>query len=114
LKALSRTCARDDSRVFQFTEPFVEPGQPVAEEDQKIVERATLPQPNARNPAMEESIFDFLRDVLLLRSPQNLDAEGSRAQRAVRSEISADHRAGYGKGTRRYAFLHLQSVASAK
>src|SRR5262249_37921234 len=32
-----------------------------------------------RNPAMEESIFDFLRDVLLLRSPQNLDGAGRAA-----------------------------------
>ncbi|HEY3661026.1 MAG TPA: hypothetical protein VGK91_07345, partial [Candidatus Udaeobacter sp.] len=32
-----------------------------------------------RNPAMEESIFNFLRDVLLLRSPQDLDAAGRAA-----------------------------------
>src|SRR2546421_228371 len=29
-----------------------------------------------RNPAIEESIFNFLRDILLFRFPENLDAQG--------------------------------------
>ena len=35
---------------------------------------------------MEESIFNFLRDVLLLRSPQDLDAAG----RAVNVRMAND------------------------
>ena len=74
LEALSRT-VRETIACFPVYRTYVEPGQPVAEEDQKIVERA-IAAAKRRNPAMEESIFDFLRDVLLLRSPQNLDTEG--------------------------------------
>jgi (1->4)-alpha-D-glucan 1-alpha-D-glucosylmutase len=77
LEALSRT-VRETIACFPVYRTYVEPGQPVAEEDQKIVERA-IAAAKRRNPAMEESIFDFLRDVLLLRSPQNLDAEGRAA-----------------------------------
>jgi (1->4)-alpha-D-glucan 1-alpha-D-glucosylmutase len=50
------------------------PGQPVTEEDRHIVERAVAAA-KRRNPAMEESIFNFLRDVLLFRFPPNLDAK---------------------------------------
>jgi (1->4)-alpha-D-glucan 1-alpha-D-glucosylmutase len=50
----------------------------VNDEDQQIVERA-IAAAKRRNPAMEESIFNFLRDVLLLRSPPDLDAGGRAA-----------------------------------
>ena len=64
--------------MFPCLPNYVEPGQPVTEEDRQIVERA-IAAAKRRNPAMEESIFNFLRDVLLLRSPQDLDAEGRAA-----------------------------------
>jgi maltooligosyltrehalose synthase len=99
--------------AFPVYRTYVEPGQPVSEEDQQIVERA-IAAAKRRNPAMEESIFNFLRDVLLLRSPQHLDAAGPRRACAVCSEISADHQASYGEGTRRHAFLHLQPAAGVK
>jgi (1->4)-alpha-D-glucan 1-alpha-D-glucosylmutase len=77
LEALSRA-VRETIACFPVYRTYVEPGQPVTEEDQKIVERA-IAAAKRRNPAMEESIFNFLRDVLLLRSPQNLDAAGRAA-----------------------------------
>ena len=77
LEALSRT-VRETIACFPIYRTYVEPGQPVAEEDRQIVERA-IAAAKRRNPAMEESIFDFLRDVLLLRSPQDLDASGRSA-----------------------------------
>jgi (1->4)-alpha-D-glucan 1-alpha-D-glucosylmutase len=46
----------------------------VTEEDRQIVERV-IAAAKRRNPAMEESIFNFLRDVLLFRFPPNLDAK---------------------------------------
>jgi (1->4)-alpha-D-glucan 1-alpha-D-glucosylmutase len=79
LEALSRT-VRETIACFPVYRTYVEPGQPVSEEDQQIVERA-IAAAKRRNPAMEESIFNFLRDVLLLRSPQNLD-DGGRAAHA--------------------------------
>src|SRR6478735_3685517 len=77
LEALSRT-VRETIACFPVYRTYVEPGQPVSDEDRQIVERA-IAAAKRRNPAMEESIFDFLRDVLLLRSPQDLDAAGRAA-----------------------------------
>jgi (1->4)-alpha-D-glucan 1-alpha-D-glucosylmutase len=77
LEALSRT-VRETIACFPVYRTYVEPGQPVAEEDRQIVERA-IAAAKRRNPAMEESIFNFLCDVLLLRSPQDLDAAGRAA-----------------------------------
>lgn len=77
LEALSRA-VRETIACFPVYRTYVEPGEPVTEEDREIVERA-ITAAKRRNPAMEESIFNFLRDVLLLRSPQDLDAEGRAA-----------------------------------
>jgi len=77
LEALSRT-VRETIACFPVYRTYVEPGQPVSEEDRQIVERA-IAAAKRRNPAMEESIFNFLSDVLLLRSPQDLDADGRAA-----------------------------------
>jgi (1->4)-alpha-D-glucan 1-alpha-D-glucosylmutase len=77
LEALSRA-VRETIACFPVYRTYVEPGQPVNEEDRQIVERAVAAA-KRRNPAMEESIFNFLRDVLLLRSPQDLDADGRAA-----------------------------------
>jgi (1->4)-alpha-D-glucan 1-alpha-D-glucosylmutase len=77
LEALSRT-VRETIACFPVYRTYVEPGQPVTEEDRQIVERA-IAAAKRRNPAMEESIFNFLRDVLLLRFPQDLDAAGRAA-----------------------------------
>src|SRR5262245_23881954 len=74
LEALSRT-VRETIACFPVYRTYVEPGRPVSEEDRQIVERA-IGAAKRRNPAMEESIFNFLREVLLLRSPQDLDAAG--------------------------------------
>jgi (1->4)-alpha-D-glucan 1-alpha-D-glucosylmutase len=77
LEALSRTVS-ETIACFPVYRTYVEPGQPVTEEDRQIVERA-IAAAKRRNPAMEESIFNFLCDVLLLRSPQDLDAPGRAA-----------------------------------
>ena len=76
-EALSRT-VRETIACFPVYRTYVEPGQPVTEEDRQVVERA-IAAAKRRNPAMEESIFNFLRDVLLLRSPHDLDAAGRAA-----------------------------------
>jgi (1->4)-alpha-D-glucan 1-alpha-D-glucosylmutase len=77
LEALSRS-VRETIACFPVYRTYVEPGQPLTDEDRQIVERA-IAAAKRRNPAMEESIFNFLREVLLLRSPQNLDAAGRTA-----------------------------------
>jgi (1->4)-alpha-D-glucan 1-alpha-D-glucosylmutase len=73
LEALSRT-VRETIACFPVYRTYLAPGQPVTEEDKQIVERAVAAA-KRRNPGMEESIFNFLRDVLLFRFPPNLDAK---------------------------------------
>ena len=77
LEALSRA-VRETIACFPVYRTYLEPGQPVGEEDRQMVERAVAAA-KRRNPAMEESIFNFLRDVLLFRFPPNLDAAGRAA-----------------------------------
>jgi (1->4)-alpha-D-glucan 1-alpha-D-glucosylmutase len=77
LEALSRA-ARETIACFPVYRTYVEPGQAATEEDRQIIERA-IAAAKRRNPAMEESIFNFLRDVLLLRFPQSVDAAGRAA-----------------------------------
>ena len=77
LEALSRA-VRETIACFPVYRTYVEPEQPVSDEDEQIVERA-IAAAKRRNPATEESIFNFLRDVLLFRSPQNFDAAGRAA-----------------------------------
>ncbi len=77
LEALSRA-VRETIACFPVYRTYVAPGQPVTEEDRQIVERAIVAA-KRRNPAMEESIFNFLRDVLLFRLPPNLDAKARAA-----------------------------------
>jgi (1->4)-alpha-D-glucan 1-alpha-D-glucosylmutase len=73
LEALARA-VRETIACFPVYRTYLAPGQPVSEEDRQIVERAVAAA-KRRNPAIEESIFNFLRDVLVFRFPENLDAE---------------------------------------
>src|SRR6184192_1462776 len=77
LEALSRA-VRETIACFPVYRTYVEADQPVSDEDEQIVERA-IAAAKRRNPAMDESIFSFLCDVLLFRSPQNFDAAGRAA-----------------------------------
>jgi (1->4)-alpha-D-glucan 1-alpha-D-glucosylmutase len=63
---------RETIACFPVYRTYLAPGQPVGEEDQQVVERA-IAAAKRRNPAIEESIFRFLRDILLFRFPENLD-----------------------------------------
>ena len=70
-------CARP-SPVSRFIELI---SSPVSQSARKIgrSSSAQLPQPNAVTRRCEESIFNFLRDVLLFRFPPNLDTAGRAA-----------------------------------
>ena len=71
LEALERA-VRETIATFPVYRTYLAPGQPVSEEDRQVIERA-IAAAKRRNPAMEESIFNFLRDILLFRFPENLD-----------------------------------------
>src|SRR5712671_181326 len=72
-EALART-VRETIACFPVYRTYLAPGQPVSDEDRQVIERA-IAAAKRRNPAMEESIFNFLRDILLFRFPENLDAQ---------------------------------------
>src|SRR6058998_532393 len=77
LEALSRAL-RETIACFPVYRAYLEPDQPVNDEDRQIIERA-IAAAKRRNPGMDESIFNYLREVLLFRFPPNLDAAGRAA-----------------------------------
>jgi (1->4)-alpha-D-glucan 1-alpha-D-glucosylmutase len=77
LEALAHA-VRETIACFPVYRTYVTPGQPVSEEDCAIIERAVIAA-KRRNPALEESVFNFLRDILLFRFPENLDDEAREA-----------------------------------
>ncbi|MDP9185766.1 MAG: malto-oligosyltrehalose synthase [Verrucomicrobiota bacterium] len=72
-EALARA-VRETIACFPVYRTYLAPGQPVSDEDRQVIERA-IASAKRRNPATEESIFNFLRDILLFRFPENLDAQ---------------------------------------
>ena len=73
LEALARA-VQETIACFPVYRTYLTPGQPVSEEDRQVIERA-IAAAKRRNPATEESIFNFLRDILLFRFPENLDEQ---------------------------------------
>ncbi|MBA2432049.1 MAG: malto-oligosyltrehalose synthase, partial [Chthoniobacterales bacterium] len=65
---------RETIACFPVYRTYVTPDAPVSDEDRQVVERAVAAA-KRRNPAIEGSVFNFLRDVLLFRFPENLDDE---------------------------------------
>ena len=63
---------RETIACFPVYRTYVEPDRPVGQEDRSVIERA-IAAAKRRNPGIEESVFNFLRDLLLLRFPENLD-----------------------------------------
>jgi len=72
-EALARA-VRETIACFPVYRTYLAPGQAVSEEDRQVIDRA-IAAAKRRNPATEESIFNFLRDILLFRFPENLDAK---------------------------------------
>ena len=79
LQALARA-VQETIACFPVYRTYLAPGQPVREEDEQVVERA-IAAAKRRNPGIEASVFNFLRDILLFRFPENLDEEGREAHR---------------------------------
>jgi (1->4)-alpha-D-glucan 1-alpha-D-glucosylmutase len=73
LEALERA-VEETIACFPVYRTYVVPGHPVSDQDRVVIERA-IGAAKRRNPAIEESIFNFLRDMLLLRFPENVTAE---------------------------------------
>ncbi len=65
---------RETIACFPVYRTYLAPDHPVSESDRVVIERA-VSTAKRRNPALEESVFNFLRDILLFRFPENLDEE---------------------------------------
>ncbi len=63
---------RETIACFPVYRTYLAPDRPVSEVDRAVIERAVAAA-KRRNPALEESVFNFLRDILLFRFPENLD-----------------------------------------
>src|SRR4029077_7088820 len=77
LQALA-TALRETIACFPVYRTYLAPGRPVSDKDRQVVERA-IAAAKRRNPGIEESVFNFLRDILLFRFPENLDVESRAA-----------------------------------
>ena len=77
LEALARA-VRETIACFPVYRTYLAPGRPVSDEDRQVIERAVAAA-KRRNPAIEESVFNFLRDILLFRFPENLDDDARAA-----------------------------------
>ena len=77
LDALGRA-VRETIACFPVYRTYLAPGHPINEEDRVVIDRAVAAA-KRRNPGIEESVFNYLRDVLLFRFPENLDDEARAA-----------------------------------
>ncbi len=69
---------RETIACFPVYRTYAAPDRPMRDADRVVIERAVAAA-KRRNPALEGSVFDFLRDILLFRFPENLD-EAARAE----------------------------------
>src|SRR5205814_1179026 len=63
---------RETIACFPVYRTYVEPGRAVSDLDRQLIERA-ITAAKRRNPGIEASVFNYLRDVLLLNFPENID-----------------------------------------
>jgi (1->4)-alpha-D-glucan 1-alpha-D-glucosylmutase len=113
LEALSRA-VRETIACFPVYRTYLAPGQPVTDGRTGRLSNTRLPRRKRRNPAMEESIFNFLRDVLLFRFPPNLDAKA----RAEHTNFVLKFQQATGpimaKGLEDTGLLHLQPAGGVE
>lgn len=65
---------RETIACFPVYRTYTVPDRPVRDPDRLVIERAVAAA-KRRNPAIEGSVFNFLRDILLFRFPENLHDE---------------------------------------
>lgn len=63
---------RETIACFPVYRTYLSPDRPVSDADRAVIERAVAVA-KRRNPALEESVLNFLRDILLLRFWENVD-----------------------------------------
>jgi (1->4)-alpha-D-glucan 1-alpha-D-glucosylmutase len=72
------TAVREVIACFPVYRTYAEPGHDLSDFDKQVIDRAVRAA-RRRNPGMEASIFRFLREILMLQFPENID-EPARAK----------------------------------
>jgi (1->4)-alpha-D-glucan 1-alpha-D-glucosylmutase len=70
---------RETIACFPGYRTYVAPGRALERGRSSVIERAVAAA-NGAIPPLQESVFNFLRDILLLRFPENLGDEGALKQ----------------------------------
>ena len=87
-------------------------GEPSAR-DRAYIEHAVA-SAERRNPTVNVSVFDFVRDALLLRYPRGGRCRGAGGAAPLRHALPADHRPRHGQGRRGHRALSLQPARVAE
>ena len=81
----------------------------------RYIEPRSSRAPSGATPTVNVAIFDFVRDILLLRYPDRAADRGRAAPSgALRDALPADHRAGHGQGRGGHRLLRLQPAGLAQ
>jgi len=105
-----RTALREILACFAVYRTYIREGY-VSERDRQVVCRAAA-QAKRRNPATDAAVFDFIRDVLLLERPPDLDEAGRRERELFVGRVQQVTSPVLAKGIEDTAFYRYFPLAS--
>jgi (1->4)-alpha-D-glucan 1-alpha-D-glucosylmutase len=105
-----RTALREIVACFSVYRTYIREGY-VLDRDRQAVCRAVA-QAKRRNPATDAAVFDFIRDVLLLERPPDLDEAGRRERELFVGRVQQVTSPVTAKGTEDTAFYRVFPLAS--
>ena len=105
-----RDALREVIATFPVYRTYIRSDDKEADPEDRRQINIAIREAKRRNPAVNESVFDFIQSLLLLEHPEGLD-DAQRAERhSVRHAVSAVDRAGDGQGRGGHRFLSLLSA----
>ena len=87
---------RETIACFPVYRTYLAPDRPVSDADRVVIERAVAAA-KRRNPALEESVFNFLARHFAFPFSGKPERRTAGRARAFRSQVSANHRADHGQ-----------------
>ena len=107
-RSMLRDAIRETIACFPVYRTYIDERGNISERDRGYINEA-IARAKRRNSSMPGSVFEFLRDILLLRGGDGGDAADLRLPQAVVFclEVPATDRPGNGKGDGRHRLLRL-------
>ena len=105
-----RTALREILVCFPVYRTYIREGY-VPERDRQVICRAVA-QAKRRNPASNAAVFDFIRDLLLLEGPPDLDESGRRERELFAGRVQQVTSPLMAKGVEDTAFYRCFPLAS--